>query len=297
MVLAMLMLSMSLNLLFVKYFCYAVKMGSVSASSKVNFVTQSAVSQGITKLEQLLNCHLLARHPNRFRLTPAGQKAFEQLSEILNKAMVFQQNFSVEHLDQMGSLEFACSHSFALNMIPQYLQRFRVAYPDVKVNFHCLGSADAIFHHLKAGSIDFGILADAKRSDEFEYMSLYRGSYGLYSSCDLSYKREAVYHFILPEPEDTSFFQAVYHQKFSKPPDIILKVGSWEVVANLVEEGLGIGYFPDYVAAKKPNLYKCDFLDLQLPEYEISAVYLEGMRLRKSSEVFLSYFQDSMQAK
>jgi len=95
----------------------------------------------------------------------------------------------------------------------------------------------------------------------------------------------------LPEPEDTSVFRTNYYQKYGKTAEIILEVGSWEVVANLVEEGLGIGYFPDYVAAKRTNLYKND-LDLQLPKYEVFAVCLAGMKLRRSSEIFLSYFQD-----
>lgn len=42
-------------------------------------------------------------------------------------------------------------------------------------------------------------------------------------------------------------------KELAKMPEVVLEVGSWEVVANLVEEGLGIGYFPDYVATKKPN--------------------------------------------
>lgn len=292
----MLIPAMSFNLLFVKYFCDAAKMGSISASAKVNFVTQSAVSQGITKLEQFLNCNLLARHPNRFRLTPAGQKAFEQLSEILKKSTEFQQNFSNLYLSEIGPLEFACSHSFALNILPPYLNHFRVDYPDVKVNFHCQGSTDAILRYLKIGSIDFGILTDAKCNDGFERRSIYRGSYGLYSSFRMSNKKENEHHFILPEPEDTSLFRMAYHQKFGKRPEIVLEVGSWEVVANFVEEGLGIGYFPDYVAAKKPSLCKCD-LDLQLPKYEISAIYIEGMKLRKSSEIFLSYFGGFMEAR
>lgn len=265
-----------MNFLFVKYFCDAVRLGGVSAAAKANFVTQSAVSQAITKLEQSLHCSLLARHPNRFRLTPAGQKAFEQLSEILKKAHDFQSNFSPT---EMGPLEFACTHSFALAILPPYLKRFRTEYPDIKINFHCLSNPHEIKHHLKMGSIDFGILSNA--GEGFEKKVIYKGSYGLYTCSPAT-------SFILPEPEDTSTFKNAYAQKYGKEPDVFLEVGSWEVVANLVAEGLGIGYFPDYIAAKR-NLHPCE-PDLLLPTYEISAIYPTGMKLRKSSELFLSFF-------
>lgn len=42
---------MSLNLTYLKYFFDAVELGSLTASAKANFVTQSAISQGIIKLE------------------------------------------------------------------------------------------------------------------------------------------------------------------------------------------------------------------------------------------------------
>ena len=66
-----------LNLTHLKYFLDAVKQGSITASAKINHVSQSAISQGITRLEERFGCHLLAHQPKRFKVTDEGLKLFE----------------------------------------------------------------------------------------------------------------------------------------------------------------------------------------------------------------------------
>jgi LysR family transcriptional regulator, carnitine catabolism transcriptional activator len=43
-----------INLMHLKFFCDAVTFSSISEAAKRNYVTQSAVSQAIAKLEQIL---------------------------------------------------------------------------------------------------------------------------------------------------------------------------------------------------------------------------------------------------
>src|SRR5580693_6634118 len=102
-----------LSFVNIKYFCDAVKLNGITAAAKNNFVTQSAISQGIKKLEAALGCALLSSHPNRFRLTPEGELAFQHMSNILNRTLDFQKSFSEESKNAIGDLEFACMFSFA----------------------------------------------------------------------------------------------------------------------------------------------------------------------------------------
>lgn len=282
---------MTLSLLYLKYFCDSVRLGGVTAAAKVNFVTQSAISQGITKLEKSLGCSLLARHPNRFRLTPEGQKAFQQLSEILKKTQEFQENFSEEKKNVLGNLEFASTRSFALAVIPNHLKRFRTSFPDVKVNFICSGRPDYLKQMLRSGTIDFGIAQDMGNFPGFEQIPLHQGVHGLYISNTISLEEEETMGFILPVPEDTSVFKESYFRKHQKKPQVFLEVEGWEAVARLTAEGLGIGYFPDFIAQNNMGRLRPAKLNLDLPHYNISAIYPEGVKLRKSSEIFLSYFQ------
>ena len=66
------------------------------------------------------------------------------------------------------------------------------------------------------------------------------------------------------------------------------------MIANLVKEGMGMGYLPDYIAEKGEYCFQeCD-LGFDFHEYRICAISALGMKLRKSSEIFLSYFKDLM---
>ena len=284
-----------LSLVNLKYFCDAVRLGGLSAAAKANFVTQSAISQGILKLEKSLGVSLLAHHPNRLRLTSQGEAIFNDSTELLKKITEFQKNLIREEL-ALGHLEFACTHSFALAVIPPFLKRFREEHPEVKVNFH-LGNDDHIIQMVKEGIVDFGILPleicqhgqcqpygeDLVR---FDKRLVYQGSFGLYTSFN-----QKNGDFILPPSgsKESLLLNEAYMKKYGRSLDPIIEVGSWEIIAELVAEGLGIGYLPDYIAKQSPFLRPYD-LQLEQQQYRISAISPKGMTLRPSTNLFLSYF-------
>jgi DNA-binding transcriptional LysR family regulator len=63
------MSKLPLNLIYLKYFCNAVRQGSISASARENFVSQSAISHGIGQLEKSLGKELMTHQTNRFKPT------------------------------------------------------------------------------------------------------------------------------------------------------------------------------------------------------------------------------------
>lgn len=278
---------MNINFTYLKYFYDAVKLGGVSGAAKANYVTQSAISQGITKLEKSLGVILVAHHPNRFRLTPEGEIAFERASEILRKTIELKEDLSKQ---AVGSLEFACTYSFAVSNVPKYIHRFKQSYPNVEINFF-LGKNAEIKQMLKRGMIDFGIGPDEGDLEDHEKCNLHQGFFGLYVSSKV--KNTSNLDFILAEGDckDSAFFRETYCKHYGKMPNISLEVSSWEVIANLTIEGLGIGYFPDYIALGKKEMLKKYESNLPFFPCSIKAFYPRGMKLRKSSEIFLSYFQ------
>lgn len=279
---------MSLNLIYLKYFCDAVKLGSFSRAAAANFVTQSAISQGISKLEKSIGTALLAHHPSKFRLTPEGMLAFEKAKGILAQANSLKMHFASDEVASLGNLEFAATYSFALAVVPEALKAFQKCYPNVKVSFS-LGKSMEIKQLLRAGIIDFGLVPEEGDLSAFEQRKVYTGTHGLYVASGISKKKLSSMNFILAPTEcyETQFFLTEYEKKFKKRPDIFLEVQSWEVIAMMTLHGLGIGYIPDYIVAKKkPQLVPVD-LGLKALTCTISAIFPKGMQLRKSSQAFL----------
>lgn len=278
-----------MNLLYLKYFCDAVKLGGVSKAASANYVTQSAISQGIAKLEKTLATTLVARHPGRFRITPEGAQAFEKGSVLLQGAHDFEKQFCSTGEVLLGPLEFACTHSYALTVIPEALKRFRTLYPDTKVNFS-VGKNGEVKKLLSAGLIDFGLLPDEGDLEAFDKRVISQGVHGLYVAKGLKAKKIASLSFILSRGDcyETQYFQSAYTKKYGKKPEVLLEVYSWEVIAKMTAEGLGIGYIPDYVARTRPEALRPIDIGLEPLQYSIAAIYPKGMRLRKASELFLT---------
>lgn len=234
---------------------------------------------------------LVAHHPKCFRPTPEGENLFKAAIDILKRAAELKENFSQEENDKLGTLDFACTYSFATAVIPQYLKKFRNDYPNVKINFRT-GKNDHIKRMLMQGTIDFAILPDEGDLDNFEKTQIYEGYLRLYASKSISRKDQKKLGFILAEPgcKERILLNDSYAKKYGMEPSGILEVSSWEVMTSLVVEGMGMSYLPDYIINRREDCLQEIDLGLELHRYKISAISPIGMKLRKSSEIFLSYF-------
>ncbi len=276
-----------INLIYLKYFCDAVKYGSVSEAARLNFVTQSAISQGIVKLEESLTTPLITHQPNSFQITPEGQAVFKHAKEIFAQVNSLH---DVLQTKKEGHLDFACLHSFSIGVLPAALKRFAQKCPLVKVNFQ-LGRGPAVSQLLKMGLIDFGIVLDDEHLLGFERREIYKGNYRLFVSKKVKPKaREKLGFIIAEETKETDSLRKSYQRKYGKELPIQLKVASWEVIANLTEQGLGIGLFPDYVALNKKQLVEHE-LELDPLPYHLDAVHIRGTTLSKNAELFLTLVQ------
>jgi len=272
-----------LNLVYLKYFCDAYRLGSVSKSAKENFVSQSAISQGITKLEDLLYIKLITHEPNRFKPTPEGVLLFEKSKKIFEAIEEVEQSVINGEKGYQGQVQFACMHSFALAFLSKPIALLREKYPGLYVKFRSAGP-DQIKKLLQTGEIDFGIVLNNDDFSAYDSEIIYKGEYQLYRS-----KNSKSEQYILSEQrKETNLLKQHYSNMFQKELPVLMEVASWEVIASLVEEGLGIGFFPDYIAKKKD----LERIDLGLPSipYEVLALFPKGANKHKNSKVFLEIF-------
>ena len=288
----------ALNLNYVKYFCDAVRFGSIAAAAKVNFVTQSAISQGIAKLENSLKISLLAHHPNRFRITPEGENLFTELTEMLKYSDDIQSKVSDGKIHYIGDLVFSSTYSFAYGALPKYLKKFATDHPQVKIKFS-LSYPYTVKDDIRSGKIDFGIIPHGDGLgdglENFNKKIISSGKFRLYTIMGES-KSHNECKFILTEPNsnETIFLKKAYYKKFKKELSNIIEVDSWEMIAKLTSQGLGVGHLPDYFHEKSSNSPFQEYqLGLKTEDYQMVAISSKGMKLRKSSEIFLSYFSEN----
>lgn len=278
------MKKLHLNLFYLKYFCDAVRSGSVSAAGKLNHVSQSAVSQGINKLEKSLGCTLISHQPNRFKVTEEGKQLFTRAKHIF-KAIEMTEDFLTE---DSGRITFGCTHSFALSCLPQYLKLANKHQPNLKINFR-LGHYYNIKEWIKNGTIDFAILLDNDDLSSFEQYPIHQGVYRLYVSKDAQDPASLPFLLDLEERIETNLLKNSYRELYGKELPILMEVSSWSVIAKLVKEGLGIGLCPDYIAHENRDL-KPVFEELNPMKYTLYALFEKNMTPPVHALEFLKLF-------
>ncbi|SMN02009.1 Transcriptional activator MetR [uncultured Candidatus Thioglobus sp.] len=145
------------------------KQGSVSEAAEVLFITQSALSHQIKKLESLIEGTIFVRHSNPIKLTPKGRKLLKLATKVLPEIKKTQEQLTNNKGERLN-IAIEC-HSCFDWLIPT-LDVFRKQHP--KVNFDLsLAFSFEPMEALKNYDVDMVITSDPIEDKHFEYFPLF----------------------------------------------------------------------------------------------------------------------------
>lgn len=269
------------NLTFLRYFYSAGQSKSISKAAKEHFVSQSAISQAISKLEASLNKQLISHEKNRFQLTTDGLILLEKCKEIFNIFTEIEDVFNETEGTYKGRLSFACTHSFALTLLPPHLVTLSKLWPNIEPVMR-FGHTGMIVEQVKKGDVDFGIVIDNEDFSSFDSKEIYRGEYRLYQSRNFngSYPK-----FLISEErkEIAVLRQNLEKQNIAMAP--FMEVSSWEVIAGLTEQGVGVGFFPDYIVGRRAIVHST--INLPPIPYRLLAIFPKNRSLPRNAQMFI----------
>jgi len=131
---------------------------SFSRAAKINFITQSAVSQQIAFLEDYLGKQLIIRGKNKFALTHEGEiflRGCKEMLHIYQKTMS-QMNTPLGEFSQTVNIESI--YSIGYYHLPPLVKSFMKKYK--RINLHLeYNRSDRIYTNVIQGLCDFGIVA------------------------------------------------------------------------------------------------------------------------------------------
>jgi len=141
-----------------KTFCDLVETGSFSKAARLNFISQSAVSQQIKALERRYDSVLVERGQRRgVVLTDSGRLLYLACKDVLERLRVMEGRLR-EPAAMFGPVKIATVYSIGLYALPPYVTRFMKAYPHVKVQIE-YSRTDKVCDACLNNTIDFGIVA------------------------------------------------------------------------------------------------------------------------------------------
>jgi len=283
-----------INLTYLKYFFDTVRFESVSKAAQKNFVTQSAVSQGISKLEKTLKTPLLKHKSNTIKITTEGRTAFEYCLSIFHTLDRMVESVQQNNGEYSGELVFGCSYSMASSLLPEVLVKLHTEAPKIKQRV-LPGHIKLIKEWLYQGRIEFGFVLENEDVSSLQRIPIYSGNFKLYQSVNRKKKKNDFDSIIATEPRaEVNKLKEDYFEKYGVKLTTFMEISSWEVIANMVTNNVGVGLLPDFLALlspRKDQIVPCPIKIAPIP-YQISIVFNKDETLSRNGKLFVSLFQE-----
>lgn len=223
------------------YFYDAVRLSSVTKAAKVRLVTQSTISQAIKKLERVLDEKLLDHQPRKLVLTREGKRLFALAKDLFETLDPFEERLRPKG-EWEGELQIGFSHSLALLLAPRLYEELKKSHPEAVLSPRIL-HPDALKEAVKAGGLDYALALESLDLNSFECSELYTGKYCLYQK--KGGKPLKTLFASLERPESLELQKQLKGKGFEW-----VHIPSWELIAEMVSKGLGVGLLPDFLTLR-----------------------------------------------
>jgi DNA-binding transcriptional LysR family regulator len=189
---------------------------SITKAARASHIALAAASRRIQQLEDQLGVQLLRRSARGVELTPAGIAVLARAQEMMAKVDEMRAEVSDYSKGAKGLVRVQANASALAQYLPGDLASFSAAHPEIKLALEEERSG-AIVEAVRGGTADIGIVmegADPGGLQLFEYR--------------------------------TDLLCAIVPRRH--PLRLRVQVKSFDVVARLVQAGLGIGVLPEDAA-------------------------------------------------
>lgn len=228
---------------------------SITKAAQACHIALAAASRRITQLEEQFGVQLLFRTARGVELTPAGNAMLFHAREMLGQADAMRAEISDYSQGVKGMVRITANASALAQYLPDDLASFAASYPSIKLSLEEERSG-AIVEAVHGGSTDVGIVMEGPDAQGLELLPYRRDQLGAVvprkhpvRARRLAFAELLEYDFVGLE-SNTVISQILLQQAIlaDKPLRLRVQVKSFDVVARLVQAGLGIGVLPEAAA-------------------------------------------------
>jgi DNA-binding transcriptional LysR family regulator len=236
-------------------FIRVAELRSITKAARANHIALAAASRRIQQLEDQLGVQLLRRSARGVELTPAGIAVLARAEEMMAKVDEMRAEVSDYSKGAKGLVRVQANASALAQYLPGDLASFSVAHPEIKIALEEERSG-AIVEAIRKGAADVGIVmegADPGGLQLFEYRTDLL--------CAVVPRRHPIRarkvafaklldHDFVALESNTVISRLLLEEarRAGKPLRLRVQVKSFDVVARLVQAGLGIGVLPEDAA-------------------------------------------------
>lgn len=239
----------------IHYFLAVARHLNFTQAAKECFVTQSSLSEQITKLEKEFDCLFFERTTKKVNLTFEGELFRSHCEEVIHHIEEAKAIVGKNHSEMKGKIRIGALPTVMMSWLPLIILEFKKDFPHIQFVMKELGSGE-IEESLNNYIIDFGITNLPTRDPSLHSTILYKENLVLIvaeqhrlASCskdvlmieDFKAEPFIIYEegYDLREVILKAFFEA------GCSPNIVIENGRTESIKYFVQCGLGVALIPE----------------------------------------------------
>ena len=149
----------SVDVHHLKIFFEACKEKSFTKAAKNLFISQSAVSIQIKKLETKLGIQLIERNSKNFRLTFAGKELYRMSKDVFDKILRVEKEMEkISHYGK-GKICIGATHNIGEPVLPRIMVEFKKNNPEIEFDLY-IKNRESLVRHLKEGTVDIALMEE-----------------------------------------------------------------------------------------------------------------------------------------
>ncbi len=164
---------------------------SFSKASESLYISQSAVSNNIQKLESYLKVKLINRNGREISMTEEGKILYSYAKELLK--------LREKALSELNAKKHLASESIAINsstipaqyILPKIIRAFKKDYPSINVELG-INSSREVALDILSGRINIGFVGSEYKNKMLEYIDFYHDELVLISPKDWKFSSESI---------------------------------------------------------------------------------------------------------
>ena len=229
---------------------------SITKASHDRHIALAAASRRIAQLEDQFGVALLRRSARGVELTPAGEALLFHARQMMEQVDQMRAEISDYTMGAKGGVRMQANASALAQYLPEDLALFSEKHPQIKVT---LGEerSSAIVAALLAGTTDVGIVMEGAEGASALHLYDYRADVLVavlpkkhpFKPKETALEKLLDYDFVGLE-SNTVISRCLNHAATlaEKPLRLRVQVKSFDVVARLIQAGMGIGVLPEAAA-------------------------------------------------
>jgi len=296
-------MSKDITLRQLRYFVAAAESGQISMAAANEHVSQSAVTNAVSSLEETLRMKLFERFPHGVSLTLEGHDFYNHARHIIDSLSDALQRSRSRSREAQGTVRIAATYTVLAYFLPEVLARFAASYPQIRFEIHDM-ARPSLEDAVLSGYVDVGvaILSNIRAINRFEHRSLIKSPRRLWvaPSHPLAQVQKPTLHNVAEHPYimltvDEGEDSALRYWKTAKlSPNVFLRTGSVEALRGFVSHGFGVTILSEMVfrpwSLEGKRLEARELCD-SIPPMEVGTLWKKEVQVPAAANSFLEFLR------